>query len=256
MGRPEKTITTGVRELAALAEHLRRLRAVSGKTYPELERAGGYSASVFSRAASGDALPTWQVALAYGTACGADEPALRVVWEQARDALDRQRSSAGADDAPAGPTDFNLRLRELIRGRGTQRAVAARANYSPSTVSAALNATRVPSPEFVDRILAGLDLPVDEHARWQEWRAALTLPDPPSFAAARATDDQDLEDQGRGGTAGAVPSGAGHGEGAASEAPFRPSALAVLGPIVLAALLLAVIFTLLPVAVDWWISTC
>ncbi|MFI5839743.1 helix-turn-helix transcriptional regulator [Catenuloplanes sp. NPDC051500] len=246
MGRPEKTITTGVRELAALAEHLRRLRGVSGKTYPELERAGGYSASVFSRAASGDALPTWQVARAYGTACGADEPALRDVWERARNALDRQRSSAGAEDAPAGPTDFNLRLRELIRRNGTQRSVAARANYSPSTVSAALNATRVPSAEFVARILAGLDLPAADRARWQHWREALTTsdpqfdPPPPSGGVAPA------EPQIPAARLPESPAGL----------PALPSAVAVLGPIVLAALLLAALFTLLPAAIDLWSSAC
>ncbi|MDR7279569.1 helix-turn-helix transcriptional regulator [Catenuloplanes atrovinosus] len=241
MGRPEKTITTGVRELAALAEHLRRLRAASGRTYPELERAGGYSASVFSRAASGDALPTWQVARAYGTACGADEQALRLVWERARDALTRQRSSAATDDpagAPTAPTDFNLRLRELIRRRSTQRAVAARANYSPSTVSAALNATRVPSGEFLDRILTSLDLPDDDRERWREWRATLAAPDPEP-----AVPD--------------LPAAAPRIPGARAPHPTPgPPPLAALAPIVLAALLLAALFTLLSAVIDWWASGC
>jgi transcriptional regulator with XRE-family HTH domain len=241
MGRPEKTITTGVRELAALAEHLRRLRAVSGKTYPELERAGGYSASVFSRAASGDALPTWPVAQAYGTACHADESSLRVIWDQAREALDRQRSTAGPDDAPSGPTDFNLRLRDLIRRSGTQRAVAARANYSPSTVSAALNATRVPSAEFLDRILAGLSLPADDRSRWQSWRSALATPDPPLSSLAPAPGPPPFADP---------------EISATDPIPPPPSALAVLGPIVVTALLLAALFTVLPVAIDWWVSGC
>ncbi|GAB7048824.1 transcriptional regulator [Catenuloplanes indicus] len=241
MGRPEKTITTGVRELAALAEHLRRLRSASGKTYPELERTGGYSASVFSRAASGDALPTWQVTHAYGTACGADERALRLTWERARDALTRQRVSPAADD-PVTPTDFNQRLRDLIRRRGTQRAIAARANYSPSTVSAALNAARVPSADFVDRILTSLDLPADEHDRWHTWRTALATPDPrptPTVAVTPA------EPQ--------IPAARASEPGLA--VPPAPPAAAVL-PIVLAALVLAALFTLLPALIDWWIPAC
>ena len=65
------------------ATDLRALRAGTGLTYRALARRAGYSYSTLSAAASGEALPTLEVTLAYVGACGGDMAA----WEQRWHAL-------------------------------------------------------------------------------------------------------------------------------------------------------------------------
>jgi transcriptional regulator with XRE-family HTH domain len=69
MGRQERPVSPG--PLHDFVSDLRKLRARTGVTYRALARRAGYSASALSAAASGDALPTLDVVLAYVGACGA-----------------------------------------------------------------------------------------------------------------------------------------------------------------------------------------
>ncbi|GAB2552931.1 helix-turn-helix domain-containing protein [Kribbella endophytica] len=67
----------------AFAAGLRRLRASAGLTYRQLAVDAHYSHTNLVRAASGRALPSWELARAYLVACGVSElgiPAWYEVW--------------------------------------------------------------------------------------------------------------------------------------------------------------------------------
>jgi hypothetical protein len=70
MGRKERPLESG--PFHNFASDLRKLRAETGMTYRALARRAGYSASALSAAASGEALPTLDVLLAYVGACSGD----------------------------------------------------------------------------------------------------------------------------------------------------------------------------------------
>jgi transcriptional regulator with XRE-family HTH domain len=109
MGRRERQLTPG--PLRDFAHDLRKLRSDSGMTYRELARRAGYSASALSAAASGQALPTQDVLLAYVGACGAETKGWERRWHellaagrdmshQARDG-DQQEPAAQPGNRPA-----------------------------------------------------------------------------------------------------------------------------------------------------------
>jgi transcriptional regulator with XRE-family HTH domain len=122
MGRRERQLTPG--PLRDFAHDLRKLRSDSGMTYRELARRAGYSASALSAAASGQALPTRDVLLAYVGACGAETKG----WERRLDGL----SAAGGDmsdqardgdqQAPAAPGDAQPGNRHAEADGGLQPA--------------------------------------------------------------------------------------------------------------------------------------
>lgn len=79
MGRLERPLDEG--PLREFAQGLRDLRAAVGSpTYRELARIAHVSQSALSAAASGQALPTWEVTAAYVRACGGDLAAWRHRW--------------------------------------------------------------------------------------------------------------------------------------------------------------------------------
>ncbi|HEV2342671.1 MAG TPA: helix-turn-helix transcriptional regulator, partial [Actinocrinis sp.] len=81
MGRPEKPVNTAGGLVAKFASELRRLRAQAGSpTYREMARSAMFSPSVLSSAASGNRMPSLQVALGFVNACGGDEEAWRQHW--------------------------------------------------------------------------------------------------------------------------------------------------------------------------------
>jgi serine/threonine protein kinase len=80
MGRRETPVPDGpIREFALKLREL-RLQAPGSPTYRELARRAHYSASVLSVAAAGHRLPTWDVTLAFVTACGGDADEWRERW--------------------------------------------------------------------------------------------------------------------------------------------------------------------------------
>lgn len=81
-GRPERVIDPTDGPLSSFAHALRQVRAEAGyPTYRTLARKALFAPSVLSSAASGMALPTLQVTLAYASACGADTTEWRRRWE-------------------------------------------------------------------------------------------------------------------------------------------------------------------------------
>jgi hypothetical protein len=103
MGRRERQLTPG--PLRDFAHDLRKLRSDSGMTYRELARRAGYSASALSAAASGQALPTQDVLLAYVGACGAEAKGWERRWHELSAAgPDMSRQARDGDQqAPAAP---------------------------------------------------------------------------------------------------------------------------------------------------------
>ena len=81
-GRPERAIDPTDGPLSSFAYALRQVRAAAGyPTYRVLARKALFAPSVLSSAASGMALPTLHVTLAYASACGADTSEWRRRWE-------------------------------------------------------------------------------------------------------------------------------------------------------------------------------
>jgi hypothetical protein len=92
-GRPERVIDPTDGPLSSFAHALRQVRAAAGyPTYRALARRALFAPSVLSSAASGMALPTLQVTLAYASACGADTAEWRRRWEAAAAAVPSYRA--------------------------------------------------------------------------------------------------------------------------------------------------------------------
>lgn len=90
MPRPEKPLS-GSGPLAEFAAQLRALREQAGRpTYKRLEKVAGFSASTLSEAAGGAKFPTWDVTLAYVTACGGDAGRWRDRWETTRRVIEAE----------------------------------------------------------------------------------------------------------------------------------------------------------------------
>ncbi|MEI5102993.1 helix-turn-helix domain-containing protein [Streptomyces sp. PmtG] len=88
--------------VARFALALRALRRqAGGPTYREMAQRARYAATVFSRAASGDQLPSLEVTLAYAAACGADQEEWEARWHQARS--EAAHVTAVPADASAAP---------------------------------------------------------------------------------------------------------------------------------------------------------
>jgi hypothetical protein len=98
MPRAEKPITSTSGALAEFAECLRALRqAAGGIPYRTMAGSAHYSATVLSRAAAGQLVPTWPAVRAYVGVCGGNE----AEWQQRWDAL---HSCPGDGDEPAAPS--------------------------------------------------------------------------------------------------------------------------------------------------------
>jgi hypothetical protein len=88
MGRPEHPLDPAAGQKAQFAAELRQLRgSVGGPSYREMARRAHYSSSTLAAAASGRALPTWDVTRAFVLACDGDEEHWRQRWRTAHDAM-------------------------------------------------------------------------------------------------------------------------------------------------------------------------
>ncbi|MER6655063.1 helix-turn-helix transcriptional regulator [Streptomyces sp. NPDC000971] len=104
-GRPLKPLPVEADpRVAAVAEALRGLRRQAGLPLRRLALLCNYSAATLSNAASGKALPRWEVVDAYARGCSAspvDLQNLRVLWERASATAE---SSASAEENKPSPT--------------------------------------------------------------------------------------------------------------------------------------------------------
>lgn len=81
MGRRERFLDPDLGPVERFASELRALReSAGGPSYRELARRAYYSVATLSQAASGHALPSLAVTLAYVRSCGGDEQAWRARW--------------------------------------------------------------------------------------------------------------------------------------------------------------------------------
>jgi hypothetical protein len=88
MGRPEEPLDRDGSPVREFAFWLRDLRNRSGLTYQQLARAANYGTSTMQAAASGRALPTLKVTLAFVAACHGEAEAWRTYWAQVKRSLD------------------------------------------------------------------------------------------------------------------------------------------------------------------------
>ncbi|MGC9382729.1 helix-turn-helix domain-containing protein [Streptomyces sp. MH13] len=129
MGRRENAVAADTRQAAALARWLRAQRERSGLTYAAMAKLTDheFTASAFSRGASGRVVPTRRLLLAFTSACGADPDEALRMWTAARRAREDRRRRAGIspefqDLATGGGTTPD--------GRTSDRALSATARSS------------------------------------------------------------------------------------------------------------------------------
>lgn len=106
MGRRELPLAADAGPVEAFAAALRNLRVQAGTpSYRLLARKAGYSASALSAAASGAALPSLDVALAYAGACGGRRDEWEARWRAASDELAGPGPAALPSAEPAPPAE-------------------------------------------------------------------------------------------------------------------------------------------------------
>lgn len=107
MGRPERPLAAPAGPVRDLAAALREARRTAGNpSYRQMAAVTHYSAGMLARAASGHALPSQEITLAYAAACNGDPDEWRHRWQQARNALTASCStgrSQKADDGQLNP---------------------------------------------------------------------------------------------------------------------------------------------------------
>ncbi|MGA4848489.1 helix-turn-helix domain-containing protein [Streptomyces sp. G5(2025)] len=123
MARPERSIPPSDPDLERLAGWLRRQRRAAGLTHREMAKTSGhaFSATTFSRAASGNGIPRLLVVEAYARACGAPVGEARRLWQAARYAEHRRRNPAAGVPGPDRVYDrdgLTHALRELYYKAG------------------------------------------------------------------------------------------------------------------------------------------
>ncbi|MFI2613971.1 helix-turn-helix domain-containing protein [Streptomyces sp. NPDC018584] len=123
MARPEQPISTSDPGLEELAEWLRRQRRAAALTHREMAQRSGhaFSATTFSRAASGRRIPRLPVVEAYARVCGAPAGEARRLWQAARYAEYRRRNPGAGVPRPDqiyGRDELIHALRELYHRAG------------------------------------------------------------------------------------------------------------------------------------------
>ncbi|MFI0777322.1 helix-turn-helix domain-containing protein [Streptomyces sp. NPDC021212] len=173
-------------EVAKLAAQLRDLRARRGNpTYESLGRMAGMSQATISRMLSGRVLPSWDVVALFIRALDREadvgpwrrqySAALAEREEKREEARLRLELSSPQESSQllAAATDlsgFQRALRELIRESGLSlREAAVQAGVARSTVSDALNGTRVPSRDVVAALARACGHPSDDWVNAADW---------------------------------------------------------------------------------------
>lgn len=127
MGRPELPLDPADGPLAAFAHDLRALRHKAGTpSYRQLAARAHFSATALSRAASGQALPSLEVTLAFVAACDGDTHEWEARWHAVRSELSAASfADTGPERAPEpgsesggaplrGGTRVGIRLRVAV----------------------------------------------------------------------------------------------------------------------------------------------
>lgn len=132
-GRPQKPLPEEADpRVAAVAEGLRGLRHRAGLSLRRLSTVCNYSAATLSNAASGKALPRWEVVDAYARGCSAtpaDLQRLRALWERATTGGE---SPATTEDNKPSPTAGERVRTARTPSRHTENTPAAtRRNWRP-----------------------------------------------------------------------------------------------------------------------------
>lgn len=123
MGRRESPLADGDGPVARFAADLRALRIAHGeKTYRQLAASCFFSAATLARAASGRAMPSLEVTLAYVAACDGDPAEWRRRWEAARRELVSLEPRA---QAPAAGDALQSITRDPIAGEQANQGPAA-----------------------------------------------------------------------------------------------------------------------------------
>jgi tetratricopeptide (TPR) repeat protein/transcriptional regulator with XRE-family HTH domain len=106
-----------------LAERLRQLRDLTGRSLRELARDVHGSSSSLSRYFSGQAVPPWPTVVALCKAAGRDPRPMREVWERAKDAPQTSTTAIASvrNDLPHDITAFTGRREELAALLGAAR---------------------------------------------------------------------------------------------------------------------------------------
>jgi NB-ARC domain/Helix-turn-helix domain len=118
VGRPERSLPAATGPAAEFASRLRALRRAAGSpSYRQMATTAHYSASTMARAASGRAMPTLEVALAYVSACGGGVESWRRRWRS---------SVVGSDVRPVGGSAATSAGRSASGGRPQQLPAAVR----------------------------------------------------------------------------------------------------------------------------------
>ncbi|MFI8871599.1 helix-turn-helix transcriptional regulator [Streptomyces sp. NPDC053707] len=133
-GRPQKPLPAeGDPRVAAVAETLRGLRHRAGLSLRRLSTVCNYSAATLSNAASGKALPRWEVVDAYARGCSAtpaDLQRLRNLWERAT--TGPQIPATAENDKPSPATGDRVRTIKKTPSRNTEdEPVGARRSWRP-----------------------------------------------------------------------------------------------------------------------------
>lgn len=190
-GRPENPIPFPDGALGRLAQCLREGRTLRGLTYADLGRRTGYHPTTLQRAAAGERLPTRQVAMAYGRACGRSATLVGRLWQEAwAEARRRSRRRPGAAEAPKPDLvrDFADLAAAMVaeherHGAPPVRVMELRAEarakeygtLSRSTAQRLLSRQKTPSSrEQLQAFLFACGVPSSEWRPWMEaWRRAL-----------------------------------------------------------------------------------
>ena len=144
-GRPEGPLDPLDGPLSRFAHELRQLRAAAGHpSYRVLAKTAFYSASALSTAASGAALPSLAITLAYAGACGADPAEWRQRWEAAAGLIRQAGGSAGTEEAGKEEAGREKAGREKAAGKPDPRICRGPRSGRPGRSGRAACRTRRP----------------------------------------------------------------------------------------------------------------
>ncbi|MGW9595402.1 helix-turn-helix domain-containing protein [Streptomyces chartreusis] len=163
---------------------LRKGRSRKQLSYAELaQRTSAYSAATLQRAASGQTVPSRQVARAYAMACGLDLDETDRLWLDARReeraehhnterrSVPKPRMMRDLADLGAGLADAHERAGAPSRREMERRARAARTALSSSAAQRIISRQQIPSSrEQLVAFLRACEVPERDHAEWlQAW---------------------------------------------------------------------------------------
>nr|WP_078605629.1 helix-turn-helix transcriptional regulator [Streptomyces flavovirens] len=216
MGRRENAVAAETRQAEALALWLRAQREHRGLTYAAMAILTGhqFTASALSRGASGHAVPSRRLVVAFAAACDADLDEAVRLWKAARRAKEERRRRAGISPEfrdlatslrsvlthPIAVDSFGKLHDVMVEMRARQgqpslselqkmagRTPDGRYRLPKSSLSVILRGEAVPSREHLTAFLESLDVSSSGVRRWQEVWDRISAAERPPTAARKAT---------------------------------------------------------------------